>query len=254
MQTQSPDGARLARAIDAIHLRFGEQALVRANRLPEAEPWSTGIAELDRLTGIRGLPGGRVSVLEGATGSGKVTIALALVARATRELATAVVVDHAFGFDPWALEPMDPDLRALAVVRPPDAAAAGEAAVAVARAGTGLLLLLGDVPEAAVSPLESAAARSGSVVIAVADGREAPLAHASSLTLGVERSGWLREAGELVGLQARVTCLKNKLAAPGAATELEVRYPLGARVFPERPIGIVQYEGDSRWVVRTAVG
>lgn len=254
MQTEIAEEARLARAIDAIHVRFGEQALVRATRLPEAHPWATGLAELDRLTGIGGLPGGRVSVLQGPLGSGKLTIALALLARATRELAQAVVVDHGLGFDPWALEPMNPDLSSLAIVRPPDAAAAGEAAVALARAGAGLLLVLGALPESALAPLESAAARSGSLVVTTAEAREAALAHAASLVLGVERTAWLRESGELVGLQACVTCLKNKVAPPGAATELEIRYPLGARVFPERPIGIVQYEGARQWVVRTAVG
>ncbi len=247
---------RLSHAIDAIHVRFGEQALVRATRLPAAEPWSTGIGELDRLTGIHGLPRGRLSVFQGAAGSGKLTLALALLARATRELACSVVIDRGVGFDPWALEPMDPDLRSLAVVRPPDAAAAGEAAVALARAGAGMLLVLGSLPEPELGPLESAAARSGSLVLAVADERELPLAHASSLTLGVSRTEWLRESGELVGVQSCVTCLKNKLAAPGASTELEIRYPLGARVFPEHPIEehIVQYEGVRQWVVRTAVG
>lgn len=253
MQTEQ---TRLERAVDAIHVRFGEQSLVRATRLPPTEPWSTGIGDVDRLTGIHGLPRGRVSVLQGAAGSGKLTIALALLARATRELAGSVVVDHGIGFDPWALEPMNPELSELAVVQPTDATTAGEAAVALARAGAGMLLLLGDLPEPALGPLESAAARSGSLVLAVADMRQLPLAHASSLTLGVSRSGWIRESGELVGLQACITCVKNKLASPGASTELEVRYPLGARVFPERPIEehIVQHEGVRQWVVRTAVG
>ena len=249
-----PTTQRLESAIDAIHVRFGDQALLRANRLPRAEPWPTGIGELDRLTGIHGLPAGRLSVLQGPLGSGKVSIALALLGRATRELAQAVVVDHETGFDPWALEPMHPELTRLTLVRPPDAASAGEAAVALARAGAPFLLLLSELPEPALNPLESSAARSGCLVLAVAPGRDAALAHASSLTLGVERSAWLRERGEVVGLQARVTCLKNRLAAPGAATELEVRYPVGARHFPERPIAIVQHEGDPRWVVRTAVG
>lgn len=252
MQTES----RLSHAIDAIHVRFGEQSLVRANRLPVAEPWPTGVGELDRLTGVGGLPKGRLSVLEGAAGSGKLTLALWLLARATRELACSVVIDHGIGFDPWALEPMNPELSGLAVVRPPDAAAAGEAAVALARAGAGMLLLLGEMPEPALGPLESAASRSGSLVVAASDGRQPPLAHASSLTLGVERVDWLHESGELVGIRTCVTCLKNKLAAPGASTEIDIHYPLGARLFPMRPVTerLVQYEGARQWVVRTAVG
>ncbi|MEP7105901.1 MAG: hypothetical protein ABI838_08645, partial [Chloroflexota bacterium] len=167
--------AQLQHAIDQVHLRFGEQALLRATRLPPAEPWPSGLAEIDRLTGIQGLPKGRLSVLQGATGSGKLTLGLALLARATRELAQSVVIDHRVGFDPWAMAPLAPDLRALTLVRPPDAEAAGEAAVALARAGAGFLLLLAELPENALAPLESAAARSGALVVACAHHREAAL-------------------------------------------------------------------------------
>ena len=246
--------AQLQHAIDKVHLRFGEQALLRATRLPPADPWPSGLAEIDRLTGIHGLPKGRLSVLQGATGSGKLTLALAFLARATRELAQSVVIDHRVGFDPWALQPLNPDLRSLAVVRPPNAEVAGEAAVALARAGAGFLLLLGELPESALSPLESAAARSGSLVVACANARDAALAHASSLTLGIERSGWTYEGDQLVGLRTSVTCLKNKLAPPGAGTELDIRYPLGAELFPEKPLALVFHEGVKPWVVRTAVG
>ena len=246
--------AQLQHAINQVHLRFGEQALLRATRLPPAEPWPSGLAEIDRLTGIRGLPKGRLSVLQGPTGSGKLTLALALLARATRELAQSVVIDHRVGFDPWALQPHNPDLRSLAVVRPPNAEIAGEAAVALARAGAGFLLLLGELPESALSPLESAAARSGSLVVACANARDAALAHASSLTLGIERAGWTYEGDQLVGLRTAVTCLKNKLAPPGAATELDIRYPLGAELFPDKPLALVFHEGVKPWVVRTAVG
>lgn len=257
------DGDRLAEALDTVRLRFGDQALLHGRRLPPAEPWSTGLGEVDRLTGIRGLPRGRVSVLQGPAGSGKLTIGLFLLARASRELAQAVVIDAApsgqsssrLEFDPWALAPMGPHLESLTVVRPPDQGAAGEAATALARAGTGFLFLLGDLPEPALAPLEAAAARSGCIVLAVASRREPALAHASSLTLAVERSAWIRERGELVGLQARVTCVKNKLAAPGAATELEVRYPLGARLFPERPLSVRVLEPiEAAWPARTAAG
>ncbi|TMF83864.1 MAG: hypothetical protein E6I08_16625 [Chloroflexi bacterium] len=219
--------AQLQHAIDKVHLRFGEQALLRATRLPPADPWPSGL---------------------------KLTLALAFLASATRDLAQTVVIDHRVGFDPWALQPHNPDLRSLAVVRPPNAEIAGEAAVALARAGAGFLLLLGELPESALSPLESAAARSGSLVVACANARDAALAHASSLILGIERAGWTYEGDQLVGLRTAVTCLKNKLAPPGAGTELDIRYPLGAEVFPDKPLALVFHEGVKPWVVRTAVG
>src|SRR5205809_8070952 len=88
MQTE-----KLQRAIGAIHVRFGDQSLVRANHLPAARPWPTGQPAADRLSGIGGLPMGRLSVLQGATGSGKLSLALALLAHATRAFARAVVLD-----------------------------------------------------------------------------------------------------------------------------------------------------------------
>src|SRR5215470_5696207 len=132
---------KLQHAIGAIHVRFGGQALVQATRLPATLPWPTGLPAVDRLSGIGGLPRGRVSVLQGALGSGKLTLALALLARATREHAHAVVIDRRIP------DRLGADLDALTVVRPPTAAAAGEAAVALARAGAGFGLVLEELPE-----------------------------------------------------------------------------------------------------------
>lgn len=219
---------KLQRAIGAIHVRFGGQALVQANRLPAAVPWPTGQPAVDRLSGIGGLPRGRISVLQGPTGSGKLSLALALLASASREHARTIVIDGRGEFDPWVPDRLGADLGALTVVRPPTAAAAGEAAVALARAGAGFGLVLGPPPEPALGPLESAAARSGSLVLVVAGGPSAgrrALAHASSLTLELEALGLLWEGRLLAGMRSLLRCVKNKLAAPGAEAELEVRYP-----------------------------
>ncbi len=70
-----------------------------------------------------------------------------MLAHATRDLSQAVVLDLGGGFDPWILQPRDPDFSSLTVVRPPNPSAAGEAAVALARAGASFLLLLDPLPE-----------------------------------------------------------------------------------------------------------
>src|SRR5262245_30695015 len=229
----------LQRAIDAIHVRFGDQALVRATRLPDVQPWSTGLSAVDRLSGIGGLPRGRVSVLQGPPGSGKLSLGLDLLAHATRDLSQAVVLDLDGGFDPWILQPRGPDLSTLAVVRPPNRAAAGEAAVALARAGASFLLLLDPLPESALAPLESAAAHSGCAVVAIDECNDTALAHPSGLTFGSERIGWVWDRDLLVGLRTRLVCLKNKLAPPVGVAELEVRYPLGATLFTAEPVSEV---------------
>src|SRR5438309_10441300 len=86
---------KLQDAISAIHVRFGDQALVRATRMPAAEPWPTGQPLVDRLSGIGGLPRARISVFQGPPGGGKLSLALALPARATQAFGRPIVLDGA---------------------------------------------------------------------------------------------------------------------------------------------------------------
>jgi len=57
MQTE-----KLQHAIGAIHVRFGDQALPRANRQRPAQLWPTGQLDVDRLCGIGGRYGDAVAV------------------------------------------------------------------------------------------------------------------------------------------------------------------------------------------------
>ena len=241
----------LDRAIQTIHLRFGSQALRRADSLPAPTPWPVGIPAVERLSGIGGLPCGRLTVLSGSGTCGKLSLALALLARGTHDFARALVIDRRLGFDPWALLPLQPQLDALTVVHPPDDEAAGEAATALARAGAGFLLTP-PLPEAWLNTLEAAAARSGAVVVVVAEAVAPALAHASSLSFQLERSGWVWDRGQLAGLRTRLRCVKNKVGMPGLETELEARYPMGARVFFDRPLQELEWQEQDEEEARSA--
>jgi RecA/RadA recombinase len=189
-------------------------------------------------------------VLGGHGSCGKTSLGLALLAQATREFGSAIVIDPGRGFDPWALLEFHPDLRSLTVVRPGDADAVGEAAMGLAKAGAGFLLLplparVAVAAEPWLPLLAAAAERSGAVVVALVEETPRALAHASSLSLAVERTTWKIERGELVGLRARITCVKNKVSLPGRVAEIEVNYPLGPGLFPEAGLGDVE-----RWVQR----
>jgi RecA DNA recombination protein len=225
---------QLEHAISTIRVRFGSQALTRAAELPPPQPWPSR-TPLDRLSGIEGLPRGRLTVLAGIGTCGKFTLALELLAAATREFAHAVVIDTRGGFDPWALLPFDPELSSLAVVRlDPDPS--GEAATALARAGAGFILLMGEVPEQWLGPLEASANRSGTVLVGVVDAPGRALAHASSLSLGFARTDWVWERGQLVGLRTIARCLKNRVAPPLGESELEIRYQLGPQLQFATPV------------------
>jgi hypothetical protein len=226
---------QLDHAISAIRVRFGSQALTRAAQLPPPQPWPS-CTPLDRLTGIGGLPRGRLTLLTGSGTCGKLTLALATLAAATHEFAHAVVIDNrSSSFDPWALLPFDPDLGSLTVVRL-ESEPAGEAAAALAKAGAGFILLMGELPEMWLGPLEAGANRSGTVLVGVVDAPARAFAHASSLSLGFSRTDWILERGQLVGLRTVARCLKNRVGPPLGESELEIRYPLGAQLFFEHPL------------------
>jgi recombination protein RecA len=226
--------SQLDDAISAIRVRFGSQALTRAAELPPPQPWSSG-TPLDRLTGIGGLPRGRLTLLTGSGTCGKLTLALALLASATHEFAHTVVIDNRACFDPWPMLAFDPDLRSLTVVRL-QSDHAGEAATALAKAGVGFLLLMGEIPEPWLGPLEAGANRSGTVLVGVVDAPGRAFAHASSLSLGFSRTDWVVERGQLVGLRTLARCLKNRVAPPLGESELEIRYPQGAELFLQRRV------------------
>ncbi len=239
---------QLEHAISTIRVRFGSQALTRAAELPPPQPWPS-CTPLDRLSGIEGLPRGRLTLLIGNGTCGKLTLALGLLAAATREFAQAVVIDTRGGFDPWALLPFDPELASLTVVRlDPDPS--GEAATALARAGAGFILLMGEVPEAWLGPLEAGANRSGTVLVGVVDAPGRAFAHASSLSLGFSRIKWVWDRDQLVGLRTIARCLKNRVAPPLGESELEIHYPLGTQLpfdtpVIERPLQTIELECTS---------
>src|SRR5258707_14500665 len=171
----------LEHPISTIRVRFGSQALTRAAEMPPPQPWPS-CTELDRLTGIGGLPRGRLVLLTGSGTCGKLTLALGLLATATREFAHAVVIDPRGDFDPWALLPFDPELSSLTVVRlDPDSS--GEAATALARAGAGFILLMGEIPEQWLGPIEAGAKRSGAGIVGGIDAPRRAFAPAPSLSL-----------------------------------------------------------------------
>jgi hypothetical protein len=53
----------------------------------------------------------------------------------------------------------------------------------------------------------------------------APLAYASSLTLGCTPVAWQEAYGDIAGLRVRLEVLKSKVGAPGATAAALLRYP-----------------------------
>jgi hypothetical protein len=92
-----------ARRLDALLRDLGPW-LRRGGRPAEPLPrLPTGIADLDRLLG-GGFPRGRLSEIAGPLSSGRTSLALCLMARATRAGEMVAVIDAADAFDPASAE------------------------------------------------------------------------------------------------------------------------------------------------------
>jgi hypothetical protein len=112
------DAARTSEAVAKLlrdlgpQLRRGGAPTVPHPRLP------TGIPAIDRLLG-GGIPSGRLSEIAGPLSSGRTSLALALLARATQAGGVTAVIDAVDAFDPASAEAAGVDLARVLWVRAP---------------------------------------------------------------------------------------------------------------------------------------
>ena len=221
-------------------MRFGSAAPRPAAPATPARP--SGIVEIDALTGIGGWPVGRLSLLAGARGSGKRTLAQRSVAAATLEGPVAYV-DVPGRLDPEFLYHLDARLDRLLVVQPKALREAMACIRTLARAGVDFICL--DLPGIRSAGLDAelphvlhriAEAECTLLLIHDVDIDDA-IRYYASLIMGVQRSGWVfGPDGDLEGLQVDATVVKNRLAPPGRRARWVVPYTRGeSPVFPLTP-------------------
>jgi hypothetical protein len=118
-----PGGAVEARALEALLRDLGPR--LRRGETPGDPPvrCSTGIPEVDQILG-GGFLRGRLGEIAGPASSGRTSLALALLATATRAGECAAVVDACDAFDPPSAEAAGVDLSHLLWVRAPKLEAA----------------------------------------------------------------------------------------------------------------------------------
>ena len=219
---------RLQRALTVLETRFGSAAPRPAG--PRHAVRSSGIHELDELTGIGGFALGRLSLLAGSNGSGKRTIAQRHVALATREEVT-VYVDFRARLDPEFLARLGACFERLLVVRPKTIAEGMEAARVLARAGAGCVCL--DFPKASAGldaelpHLLHRAQDAECTLLLVHDAElEDVIRYYASLIVRVERHDWVfHPDGDLAGIEVEAAVLKNRLAPPGRRARWVLEYP-----------------------------
>ncbi|HDH97491.1 MAG TPA: recombinase RecA [Proteobacteria bacterium] len=95
----------LEEVLSQVKKKFGEEAIlnlgesISAESLTGIETISTGSIGIDYITGIGGLPRGRVVEIFGPEGSGKTTLALQVIAQAQRKGGFAAFIDAEHAMD-----------------------------------------------------------------------------------------------------------------------------------------------------------
>lgn len=106
----------VAKAQIEAHLRSRFGQIFTVVEKPPANVLSSGIPEIDALTG-GGLPRGAISEIVGAASSGRASLLLAALAQATTNGETCVIVDVSDSFDPASANNAGVDLNRLLWIR-----------------------------------------------------------------------------------------------------------------------------------------
>ncbi len=242
---------RLEAAVQAIQGKWGAQALQRGARpSPGSAPvpsLSTGLAALDHILAIGGLPLGHITELIGQPTSGKRTLALHILAHA-QQRHPCLYIDLSQTFDPGYAAACRVNLARLAIAAPANASQALDLAQDLAAGGRFGLLVFDSTDDllAAALPASAAAAALRRLRQALLDKPTAllfltalragavdspdnypagfALPQAAAVRLTVQRSRWQRDGARIAGYSARIAVLRHRWAAPGQETTVHVTF------------------------------
>jgi recombination protein RecA len=242
----------LKSAMGQIHTRFGTGALQNAAAdASSAGGCPSGIAEIDELTSVGGLPRGRLSLCLGPVGAGKMMVGYHFLAQASQENAAVLMLDMRGHADPWLMSRLGARLDRVLVLRPGRAGEGDsdelrtslEATLALLRAGVGAVLA--DMPAAwatsglwdpFAASLSAACSRAGAPLLLLAESAATPLRYAASVVLRLRHEEWLLRHGDIDGVRLSASVEKNKVGMPGGVAEFSLRYPRGTFLPP--PIAV----------------
>jgi recombination protein RecA len=260
---------KLQLAIAEVNKRFGKGTILELSNHSAAddiEAISTGNAAIDDLTGIGGIPKGRITEIFGPESGGKTTLTLHIIAEAQKAGGKAVFIDaeHALniayaaqlGVDVDHLFISQPDCGEDGLEIVQSMVQCGEVAVVVVDSVAALVPrheLEGDMGDAqmglqarlmsqAMRKLTKAVSTTGTALIFINQVRDKlgvmfgnpettsggrALKFFSSLRLDVRRISQIKKSDVVIGANTKVKSAKNKMSAPLREVEVKLIYGQG---------------------------
>ena len=273
----------LAEAITTIHKQFGKGSLRVMSDHSAAEPVeviSTRNKDIDNITGIGGMPRGRVIEVYGPEAGGKTTLCLQLVAEAQSKGGLAAYIDAEHSLDINYARALGVDVDKMLISQPDCGEDALEIALTLARSGGVMIIVIdsvaalvprselegemGDAQMGVQGRLMSQAMRkmigavknTDTLMVFINQIRDKigvmfgnpetttggkALKFYSSMRVDIRRISQIKKSEAIIGQNVKVKIIKNKLSAPYRDVEVELHYGKG---FIERAVKLQAHSAE----------
>lgn len=259
---------KLGEAIAEVNKRFGKGSLMPLNQSTASEPVeaiSTGNSKIDAITGIGGVPRGRVTEIFGPESGGKTTLTLQIIAQA-QKTGVAVFIDAENALDMEYARALGVDTDRLLVSQPDTGEDALEIAQTMIRSGMVSIVVVdsvaalvpraeleGDMGDAqmglqarlmsqAMRKLNGSVKTTNTALVFINQVRDKlgvmfgnpetttggrALKFYSSLRIDVRRIAQKKKGDQVIGNEVKVKIAKNKMSAPFREEKLLLTFGLG---------------------------